>query len=445
MTFVREVIHYTAQVSGRKPDKASLTSDLTVLSEVVRYFFPEQKGRVDLKTRSLISLVHSAKYMLKGRRFREDVPHISTETASHPESFTLQITPSSPDIGLSIMAIVQLVDKPVGQIGFGLMGMTWRNPPPPVEHSLEAMQAALNQGANFWNAGELYGTKDFNSCHLIKQYLTVHPEDASKIVLSIKGGLAPGEMRPDGSEKNVRRSVDECLRVLDGKIQIDIFQCARIDPRTPIETTVEALAACVKEGKIRGIGLSEVKAETIRRAAKVHPIAAVEVELSLWATDILRNGVAATCAELGIPIVAYSPLCRGVLTENPIRKNSDIPDDDHKKHLPKFQDDVLEHNNKITDEIDLLAKRKKCTKAQIAIAWVRGLTGRMVPVGPGGDRIKLGEIIPIPGATKSERVVENTTYVELTDDEMNEIADILRKNPIKGARYGENMKHVTEG
>jgi pyridoxine 4-dehydrogenase len=307
------------------------------------------------------------------------------------------------------------------------------------------MKTSLAQGSNFWNAGELYGTKDFNSCHLINKYLTDNPSDASKIVLSIKGGLAPGEMRPDGSEKNIRRSIDECLRLLDGKIEIDIFQCARVDPQTPIETSIAALTACVKEGKIRGIGLSEVKASTIRRAAAIHPIAAVEVELSLWATDILRNGVAATCAELGIPIVAYSPLCRGVLTENPIRKNADIPDGDHKKHLPKFQDEVLEGNNRITDEVALLAKRKGCTKAQVAIAWVRGLSGRMVPAGPGGERVKLGEIIPIPGATTRERVLENTTFVELTDGEMEEIAEILKKNPIQGDRYGENMKHVTEG
>jgi pyridoxine 4-dehydrogenase len=310
---------------------------------------------------------------------------------------------------------------------------------------MKAMKTSLEKGANFWNAGEFYGTSEFNSCHLINQYLTQNPEDASKVVLSIKGGLAPGEMRPDGTEKNVRRSVDECLRILDGKIPIDIFECARVDPKTSVEETMEALAKCVKEGKIRGIGLSEVKASTIRRAAAIHPIAAVEVELSLWATDILRNGVAAACAELNIPIVAYSPLCRGVLTDTTIRKNSDIPDNDFKKHLPKFQDDVLEHNNKITDEVELLAKRKGCTKAQISIAWVRGLTGRVVPAGPGGEKIKLGEIIPIPGATTSERVIENTTYAELTDDEMNEIAKVLKENPIKGERYGENMRHVTEG
>lgn len=335
------------------------------------------------------------------------------------------------------MATVQLADKPIGPIGFGLMGMTWRNPPPPVEQSIEAMKTSLEKGANFWNAGELYGTKDFNSCHLINQYLTKHPDDASKIVLSIKGGLAPGEMRPDGSETNVRRSIDECLRLLDGKLPIDIFQCARIDPNTPVETTMAALAACVAEGKIRAIGLSEVKASTIRRAAAIHPVAAVEVELSLWATDILRNGVAATCADLGIPIVAYSPLCRGVLTATPIRSNADIPAGDPKKRLPKFQDDVLAHNNRITDEVALLAARKKCTMAQIAIAWVRGLSGREVPVGPGGETVRLGEIIPIPGATRRERVVENTTFVALSDEEMEEIAEILRRNPVKGERYGE--------
>lgn len=155
--------------------------------------------------------------------------------------------------------------------------------------------------------------------------------------------------------------------------------------------------------------------------------------------------MAATCAELGIPIVAYSPLCRGVLTERPIRRNADIPDGDHKKHLPKFQDAVLEANNQITDEVAELARRKGCTKAQVAIAWVRGLSGRMVPAGLDGERVKLGVIFPIPGATTRERVLENTTVVELSDAEMEEIAEILRKNPIQGERYGENMRHITEG
>jgi pyridoxine 4-dehydrogenase len=175
------------------------------------------------------------------------------------------------------------------------------------------MRTALSRGANFWNGGELYGNQERNSLHLLNEYFTKYPGDAEKVVLSIKGGLAPGEMRPDGSQKNIKRSIDECLKVLDGKKSLDLFECARVDPKTPIEDTVSYIAEYVKAGKLGGISLSEVGANTIRKAHTVHPIAAVEVEFSLWVTDILENGVAATCAELGIPIVAYSPLGRGFL------------------------------------------------------------------------------------------------------------------------------------
>jgi len=175
------------------------------------------------------------------------------------------------------------------------------------------MRCALSHGANFWNGGELYGRPERNSLHLLNEYFTKYPEDAEKVVLSIKGGLALGELRPDGSEENVRRSIDECLRVLDGKKSLDLFECARVDPNTPIEVSIKVMAEYIKEGKLGGISLSEVSAESIRRAAKVHKISAVEVEFSCTCPDILQNGIASTCAELEIPIAAYSPLGQGLL------------------------------------------------------------------------------------------------------------------------------------
>lgn len=144
--------------------------------------------------------------------------------------------------------------------------MTWNPTPPSEETALETLNTALKRGANFWNGGELYGTPEHNSLHLFHNYFTKYPENADKVVLSIKGGLKPGQLTPDGSEENIRRSVDECLRVLDGKKSVDIFECARQDPTTTIEQTVSILAKLVKEGKIKGIGISEVDAETVRRA-----------------------------------------------------------------------------------------------------------------------------------------------------------------------------------
>jgi len=144
--------------------------------------------------------------------------------------------------------------------------MTWNPNPPPEETCFESLDTALALGANFWNAGELYGTPERNSMHLLHNYFARHPDRADQVVLSVKGGLKRGELTPDGSEANIRRSVDECLRVLGGTKSIDIFQCARQDPNTTVEQTVTILAQLVREGKIKAIGLSEVDAETIRRA-----------------------------------------------------------------------------------------------------------------------------------------------------------------------------------
>ena len=147
------------------------------------------------------------------------------------------------------------------------------------------MRTALSLGAKAWNGGEIYGTPERNSLHLVNEYFTKYPEDADKVVLSIKGGLVAGGMMPDGSQENIRRSIDESLKVLDGKKSLDLFECARVDPKTPIEDTISYIAEYVKAGKLGGISLSEVNANTIQRAHKVHPISAVEIEFSLWVTN----------------------------------------------------------------------------------------------------------------------------------------------------------------
>jgi pyridoxine 4-dehydrogenase len=327
-----------------------------------------------------------------------------------------------------------LVGKQVGSSGFGLMGLTWRAQPPSQAQAFQAMTAALNNGANFWNGGELYGPPDRHSCHLLNEYFKENPAAGEKVVLSIKGGLKPGVMAPDGSEENVRRSVEDCLKILDGTVKIDIFECARVDPKVPIETTMEALKKLVEEGKIGGIGLSEVSAKTIRKAHSIHPIAAVEGELSLWAIDNLENGVISTCAELGIPFIAYSPLGRGVLT-GAIKKHADIPADSFLHHLPKYSADILDKNIQLVSKLEAISKRKNCTMAQMAMAWVKHLNGK-----PG-----MPEIIPIPGATTEARVNENFTDVALTDEESKEIDDILNAYAVRGDRYGGPGQALTEG
>ncbi|CAM6124652.1 unnamed protein product [Calypogeia fissa] len=325
-----------------------------------------------------------------------------------------------------------LVGKPVGSTGYGLMGLTARETPPPLEQAFSAMTAALNNGANFWNGGEIYGPPNRNSCHILNAYFKEHPEAAEKVVLSIKGGFERGAFAPDGSEKNVRASVDECLRVLDGTKTIDIFECARVDPKTPIEVTMGALKKLMDEGKIGGIGLSEVSANTIRKVAVAAPIAAVEGELSLWAIDNMENGVLSACAELGITFVAYSPLGRGALTGQ-VKRYEDLPE--MVKRHPKYQKDVFEKNLRLVELVESIAKKKGCTLPQLALAWVKYLSGK-----PG-----MPVIIPIPGATTEARVNENTKNVTISNEEAKEIDAILDVHAVRGDRYFGPAQAWSEG
>ena len=314
--------------------------------------------------------------------------------------------------------------KQVGPIGYGMMNLTWRPDPIPDTQAFATLKAALKAGCNMWNAGELYGPPEASSLHLLNRYFTRYPEDANKVVLSIKGAGVPGQMKIDGTKDNISRSIDECMKVLDGKKFIDLFEMARQDPETPLEESMATMSQYVKENKIGGIGISEVTEEQIRKNAALHPIAAVEVELSLQSPDILDNGVASTCAELGIPIVAYSPLGRGLLTAS-ISKPEDLHADDIRHRLPRFQPDNMGKNARMATELQALAKDKCCTAAQVAIAWARHWSKK-----PG-----MPAIIPIPGCTTEKRALENGEVMELSEQEIDKLENLRRASLIHGARY----------
>lgn len=351
--------------------------------------------------------------------------------------------------------MVKILEQEIGAVGYGLMGLwfnpsrhkhdnrslltmhepglTWRPVVVPEKQAIEAMRAAYDNGAILWNGGEFYGQPVYNSLHILAKYFSQYPDHADKVVLCIKGGLN-AHLQPDGTREGVRKSVDNVLKLLDGKKALDLYECARVDPNTPIEITIAALAEYVREGKLKGISLSEVKAETIRRAHKVHPISAVEVELSLWATEPLENGVAAACAELGIPLVAYSPLGRGFLTGD-LKSFDDIPDGDFRKTLPKFQPAVFAKNLELVAKLQEVAEKKGCSPAQLALAWVKQLNGK-----PG-----LPQIVPIPGATTEKRIVENTQAVELTKVELEEVDSIVKSVEVVGNRYSEGQSTYIDG
>lgn len=241
------------------------------------------------------------------------------------------------------------------------------------------------------------------------------------------------DWQPDGSPEFVRKSVENCLRMLGERGRIDMFECARRDPSVFRKETLGALAELVDEGKIGGVALSEVSADTIRQAAKITKIVAVEVELSLWSTEPLTNGIADACAELDIPIIAwvkphtqffeaqiidylysYSPVGRGVLTGQ-IKSFEDLQQGDVRKVLPRFQPENFETNMKLVKELEKIAQKKHCTPAQLALAWIRSLS----------NKEGMPKIIPIPGATTAERVKENAVEIELTEGELKDIDTIL--------------------
>jgi pyridoxine 4-dehydrogenase len=259
----------------------------------------------------------------------------------------------------------------------------------------------------------------------MNRYFTAYPEDADKVVLTIKSGLV--DMRTftmDCSAPGLRKFVDDAIKILDGKKKIDIFGCARVDPNVPIEESVRALAALKDQGKIGGIQLSEVKADTIRRAASVTKIDMVEAEVSLWAREVFGNGVAETCAELGIVLVAHTPLGKGMLTGT-IKSLDDMSANNHNRLFPRFQPENFAKNLLLVKELDKLAETKKCTTAQLALSWIKSQSRK-----PG-----MPVLVSVAGARSEARVLENAKDVDLTDGDFEEINSILYSFPVAGERY----------
>lgn len=339
--------------------------------------------------------------------------------------------------------------KAVGSTGFGLMGFTWRPIVTPDEQAFAAMRAALDAGCNLWNTAEFYGNAGGDddvdghgrtaNLQLLRRYFTRYPEDAERVVLTVKGGVDLRTMRTSCGADAVRASVANVVRVLAGTKTVDVYACARVDPAVPVEETVRALADCVAAGQIRGIGLSEAGPATIRRAHAVHPIASIEVEVSLWAREVFdgaapRPGgdtVAAACAELGIPIIGYSPLGRGFLAGS-VRRVDDLPEGDIRRGFDRFQPTSLERNLRLVDvAVNPLASRMAVSPAQLCLAWVRC---------KGSGRAGRPAIVPIPGATTVERVRENAAVVELSDADERALDEAIAAINVVGGRYNSHME-----
>jgi aryl-alcohol dehydrogenase-like predicted oxidoreductase len=310
------------------------------------------------------------------------------------------------------------------ELGLGCMGMSEFYGPRNDEESLKTLDRALEMGCSFWDTADVYGP--FLNEELVGKGLKGKRD---QITLATKFGIVRDPANPmkrgfNGSPDYVRSSCEASLGRL-GTDRIDLYYLHRVDPATPIEETVGAMARLVKEGKIRGIGLSEVNAATLRKAHATHPITAVQSEFSLWSREP-EDEVLETCRELGIALVAYSPLGRGFLTGQ-IKKFEDMAPDDYRRFSPRFQGENFTKNLELVSKIEELAVEKGCSSSQLALAWVltRG-----------------SHVFPIPGTKRVHYLEENVKALEvkLSQEDLSALDRIAPKGAAAGHRYAAEMQ-----
>lgn len=307
-------------------------------------------------------------------------------------------------------------------MGLGCMGMSEFYGNRDDQESVATIHRALDLGLTFLDTADMYGP--YTNEELVGRAIRGRRR---QVTLATKFGIVrgadPSARAVNGKPEYVRSACEGSLRRL-GVETIDLYYQHRIDPDTPIEETVGAMARLVREGKVRYLGLSEASPETLRRACAVHPIAALQTEYSLWSRDP-EDEVFATCRDLGVGFVAYSPLGRGFLTGQ-IKRFEDLARDDYRRETPRFQGENFQKNLALVRRIEEMAGEKGCTAAQLALAWV---------VAQGED------IVPIPGTKRRKYLEENLAALEvtLTQEELRRIDEVAPHGLAAGPRYPETM------
>ena len=306
----------------------------------------------------------------------------------------------------------------VSALGLGCMGMSEFYGPRDDAGAVRTIHAALERGINFIDTADVYGMG--HNEELVGRAIL---DRRDRVILATKFGYRRGAdgswLGVSGRPEFVRAACEASLRRL-GVECIDLYYQHRVDPETPIEDTVGAMADLARAGKIRRLGLSEAAPETIRRAHRVHPISALQTEYSIWSREPEAE-ILPACRELGIAFVAYSPLGRGFLT-GALKNPKDLAEDDRRRVMPRFQDANFKRNLEIVRRIEAIAAGKKCTPAQIALAWL---------LAQGAD------VLPIPGTRRVAHLLENldALYLGLTAEELDRINEELPPGTAAGTRY----------